>query len=152
MAAHIEDLIVIEAPLDFVWRRTNDIASWPELFTEYAKVEVLDNQGNSIRFRLTMHPDHNGMVWSWVSERTLDIDTHTTRSVRTEPGPFKYMSLFWEYVPTGDAVMLRWIQDFEMKPTAPLGDTEMADQIRRNSRTQLVHIKSVLEAEVAAAA
>ena len=49
---------------------TNDVESWPELFTEYASAEILDREGDTVRFRLTMHPDENGKVWSWVSERT----------------------------------------------------------------------------------
>jgi aromatase len=41
MAARTENSVVIKAPLDLVWSRTNDVAGWPELFTEYAKAEIL---------------------------------------------------------------------------------------------------------------
>ena len=52
----------------------NDVERWPELFTEYASAEILERDGDTVRFRLTMHPDpeHGGQVWSWVSERTAD--------------------------------------------------------------------------------
>ena len=40
----------------------NDIERWPELFTEYASAEILERDGDTVRFRLTTHPDpeHDG--------------------------------------------------------------------------------------------
>ena len=54
-------------PLDLVWDMTNDLENWPQLFSEYASVEILSREGDKTTFRLTMHPDENGKVWSWVS-------------------------------------------------------------------------------------
>ncbi|BFO17481.1 hypothetical protein SHKM778_38690 [Streptomyces sp. KM77-8] len=70
MAGHTENSITIDAPFDLVWEMTNDLDNWPRLFSEYASVEVLSREGATTTFRLTMHPDDNGKVWSWVSERT----------------------------------------------------------------------------------
>lgn len=150
MAVHTDNQILIDAPMELVWDRTNDVASWPSLFSEYAAAEVLERHGDTIRFRLTMHPDHNGMVWSWVSQRTMDPETRTTRSYRVETGPFKYMNLFWEYLQTADGVLLRWVQDFEMKATAPIGDGDMGERVNGNSMVQLERIRKILEAEAAA--
>ncbi|MFG1956883.1 SRPBCC family protein [Nonomuraea sp. NPDC049028] len=150
MAVHTDNSILISAPMDLVWDRTNDVESWPSLFSEYASAEVLERQGDVIRFRLTMHPDHNGMVWSWVSQRTLDPVTRTTRSYRVETGPFKYMNLFWEYLQTKEGVLLRWVQDFEMKANAPLGDGDMAERVNGNSVVQLERIKKIIETDAAA--
>ncbi len=74
MAAHTDNEIVIDAPRDFVWERMMDIESWPNLFSEYAKAEVIEEDGDTVRFRLTTHPDpeYDGQVWSWVSERVAD--------------------------------------------------------------------------------
>ncbi|MFC4533230.1 SRPBCC family protein [Sphaerisporangium dianthi] len=149
MAVHTDNQILISAPMELVWDRTNDVESWPSLFSEYASAEVLERDGDTVRFRLTMHPDHNGMVWSWISQRTMDPETRTTRSFRVETGPFKYMSLFWEYLRTADGVLLRWVQDFEMKPTAPIGDGDMGERVNANSVVQLERIKKILEAEAA---
>jgi aromatase len=93
-----------------------------------------------------MHPDENGVSWSWVSERTCDAASRTARAQRVEPGPFKYMSIFWEYQETGDGVRMRWVQDFEMKPAAPIGDDAMAERLNRNTAVQLRRIKERLEA------
>ena len=69
---HVDNSVLIDADFDLVWDVTNDVEHWPELFTEYASAEILERDGDTVRFRLTMHPDENGTAWSWVSERTLD--------------------------------------------------------------------------------
>src|SRR5262245_21393145 len=70
-----DNSVYINAPFELVWRLTNDVRSWPDLFTEYASVEVQQDSGETIRFRLTTVPDPDGQVWSWVSERTSDLST-----------------------------------------------------------------------------
>ena len=40
MAGRTENDIVIYAPLDLVWEMTNDVESWPTLYSEYAKAEI----------------------------------------------------------------------------------------------------------------
>jgi aromatase len=146
MPGHVDNEIVIEAPLDLVWDVTNDVEGWPELFGEYAAVEVLDRCGDRVEFRLTMHPDESGRVWSWVSERVADPAARTVRARRVETGPFAYMDITWSYheLPTG--VRMRWVQDFAMKPTAPLDDHAMTDRINRNTPVQLALIKQRIEA------
>ena len=145
MAAHTDNSVFIEAPMELVWRRTNDVESWTELFDEYGEATVLDRRDDRITFRLALHPDENGKVWAWVSERRLDEAARTTLSHRVETGPFKYMSLFWEYTEVAGGVRLRWVQDFEMKPGAPVDDTAMAARINGNSVRQQARIKKILE-------
>ncbi|MGH3645680.1 MAG: SRPBCC family protein [Micromonosporaceae bacterium] len=149
MSGHTDNSTVIAAPIGLVWDRTNDIAGWPELFSEYAAAEVISRDGDTVTFRLTMHPDENGISWSWVSERTVDAGSRTTRSARVEPGPFKYMFLFWEYEEVADGVRMRWVQDFEMKPQAPIDDQGMTDRLNTNTAIQMARIKGLLEAEAA---
>ncbi|GGX65398.1 SRPBCC family protein [Streptomyces fructofermentans] len=145
MAGHTENSITVDAPLDLVWDITNDIENWPELFSEYASVEVLRREGDTTTFRLTMHPDENGKVWSWVSERTPDRVARTVRARRVETGPFAHMDIFWEYVELPGGTRMRWVQDFAMKPDAPVDDAWMTDNINRNSRTQLALIRDRIE-------
>ena len=64
MPGHTENEISIKAPVNLVWDMTNDLERWPQLFSEYAAVEVLSREGDRTTFRLTMHPDENGKVWS----------------------------------------------------------------------------------------
>src|SRR5205814_7476225 len=99
MAARTDNSVVISAPLDLVWEITNDVENWTDLFTEYSEAKILERNGNTILFRLSMHPDENGKVWSWVSERTSDPETHTVKSHRVETGPFEHMNIEWYYEP-----------------------------------------------------
>lgn len=138
---HTDNSILIKAPLDVVWELTNDLASWPNLFTEYASVEILDHlqhdNRDTYRFRLTMHPDANGKVWSWVSERTLDPLVHRVAARRVEPGPFEFMDIEWTYYATPDGTVMRWVQDFRMRPQAPVDTPTMTVRINANSKIQL---------------
>ncbi|MFM9368686.1 SRPBCC family protein [Streptomyces sp. Da 82-17] len=152
MAGHTDNEIVIDAPFDVVWEMTNDVPNWPDLFSEYASAEVLERDGDTVTFRLTMHPDEDGNVWSWVSRRTGDRKARTARAERVETGPFEYMKIFWEYTeePTG-GVRMRWVQDFHMKPAAPVDDAGMTAHLNRNTKVQMALIKDKVEAAARAA-
>lgn len=145
MAAHTDNEIVIDAPLDLVWRITNDVEGWPHLFTEYAEATILERRDNTVVFRLAMHPDENGKVWSWVSERTADPTTHTVKAHRVETGPFEYMNIQWFYEPVEGGTRMRWIQDFQMKPQAPVDDAWMEANINKNTPIQMGVIKEKIE-------
>jgi aromatase len=151
---HTENSVVIAAPPQLVWDRTNDVASWTGLFTEYQSVQILDQHGDTVRFRLTMHPDENGVTWSWVSERTADPVGREVHAHRVETGPFEYMRIHWRYDEVPGGTRMTWTQDFEMRPTAPVTTAQMTDRINANSRVQLDIIRDKIEriaAELAAA-
>ncbi len=149
MPGHTDNEIVIAAPLDLVWEITNDLENWPQLFSEYATVEVLERDGDRVTFRLTMHPDDDGKVWSWVSERTTDRSSLAVKARRVEPGPFEFMDIRWEYSEVPAGTRMRWVQDFAMKPTAPVDDDGMVNHINRNSRIQLQLIREKVEKKAA---
>ena len=145
MSGHTENTITVDAPLDLVWDITNDIENWPNLFTEYSSLEVLSREGDTTAFRLTMYPDDNGKVWSWISERTVDRANRIVRARRIETGPFAHMNILWEYTELPGGTQMRWTQDFAMKPDAPVDDEWMTDNINRNSRTQMALIRDRIE-------
>ncbi|MEV7028462.1 SRPBCC family protein, partial [Kitasatospora sp. NPDC093558] len=118
---HTESSTVVAAPFDLVWEMTNDVAGWPQLFTEYAAAEILEQRGDTVRFRLTMHPDEDGAVRTWVSERTSDRNTRSVRAHRVETGPFEYMKIYWDYRETPEGVLMRWVQDFHVRDELPFG-------------------------------
>jgi aromatase len=150
VSGHTDNEIVIDADIEFVWTMTNDLPSWPDLFTEYASIEILERGENRFLFRLTMYPDEQGNTWSWVSERTLDPEEHRVRAHRVETGPFEYMNIEWTYEPTvtasGTGTRMRWVQDFQMKPTAPADDAWMTDNLNRKSPIQMAVIRDKVEA------
>lgn len=147
MPAHTDNEVVINAPLDVVWEKLNDVENWPDLFSEYAKAEILEREGNTVRFRLTTHPDpeYDGQVWTWVSERTVDPGTHSVKAHRVETGPFDHMNIEWYFEPVDGGTKMRWVQDFSMKPTAPSDDEQAQEYINRNTREQMRVIKERLE-------
>ncbi|MFE6664788.1 SRPBCC family protein [Streptomyces sp. NPDC057697] len=145
MTGRTENEITIAAPLELVWDVTNDLENWPRLFSEYAAVEIIERDGDSTTFRLTMHPDENDKVWSWVSERTVDRATRTVRARRVEPGPFQHMNIRWEYSEVPGGTRMRWAQDFAMRPDAPVDDAWMTDNINRNSKVQMELIRDKIE-------
>lgn len=151
-SARTENGIVIDAPLDLVWDLTNDVADWPNLFSEYAAAEILHRDGDTVRFRLTMHPEEDGTVWSWVSERVMDRAAGEVRAHRVETGPFDFMHIHWTYRQTDAGVELRWVQEFHLRPEAPVDDETMAGHINRNSKVQLALIKERVEATARAGA
>lgn len=146
-----DNSIVIAAPLDVVWERMNAIEDWPDLFSEYAKAEILERQGNTITFRLTTHPDpeYDGQVWSWVSERVVDPATYTTKSRRIETGPFEYMTIDWFFEEAEGGTLMRWVQDFSMKPDAPATNEQAEVYLNKSTKVQMSVIKERLEADAA---
>jgi aromatase len=148
MAGHTDNAVVIDAPLDLVWETMNAVERWPELFTEYASAEILERNGDTVRFRLTTHPDpeHGGEVWSWESERTIDPATHSSRAHRTERGPFEFMHIDWSFAAVDGGTEMRWRQQFAMKPEAPADDAGVQEYLNRNTRIQMQVIKERLEA------
>jgi aromatase len=106
---------------------------------------VLDSSGNTVLFRLTMHPDADGNTWSWVSERTMDRAAGVVRARRIETGPFEFMTITWTYREVDGGVELRWQQEFAMKPGAPVDTAWMTANISANSVVQLALIRRRVE-------
>src|SRR4051794_5434982 len=153
MPGYTDNAILIDAPLDAVWETMNDVNRWPQLFSEYASAEILERDGDTIRFRLITHPDaeHGGQVWRWVSERTADPAAYRSRSHRIETGPFEYMRIQWDFAAVDGGTEMRWRQEFAMKPEAPADDAGAQDYLNRNTRVQMEVIKERLETELRAA-
>ena len=103
--------------------------------------------GDRTKFRLTTHPDpeHDGQVWSWVSERTADPRTHTSHARRIETGPFEFMHIDWSFAAVDGGTEMRWRQHFAMKPDAPADDAGAEDYLNRNTQIQMQVIKERLE-------
>jgi aromatase len=151
MAAHTDNAVDVKAPLEFVWERMMDVESWPTLFSEYAKAEIVERDGDTIQFRLTTvpDPDYEGKVWSWVSERVADPKSHSSKSRRIETGPFQYMTIEWFFEEIPDGTRMRWVQDFSMNPEAPANDEQAEEYMNKNTKTQMGVIKERLETEAA---
>lgn len=147
MTGSTDNSVLIQAPFDLVWQMTNDLRSWPDLFTEYAAVDVLHEEGDTVRFRLTMKPDPDGSVWTWVSERTADLSTRSVFAQRVETGPFEFMKLYWNYTDEDGGTRLRWRQEFAVGADAPFDTPSITDRINKNTVIQMAAIKAKVEAK-----
>lgn len=147
MAGHTDNVIRIEAPPSFVFDVTNDFDRWTLMFEEYAKVEVLEREGNCVRFRLITKPDEEGEVHTWISRRCMDRDGLSINAERLEPlVPWAEMKIRWDYEPEGDsATRLRWVQDFRIADGLPYTDEQGEDFINGNSRGEMQAIKRYVE-------
>jgi aromatase len=147
MPGHTDNDIVIAAPPDLTWEVANDLKRWPDLFQgEYAAVEILEQEPDRVRFRLTTVPGPDGVARSWTSERCLDRERRTVTARRVEPGPFHYMHIFQSVTPVPEGSRLRWVQDFEVRADAPFGEAWFTDRVERMSRANLLRHKHVVEA------
>jgi aromatase len=142
---HVDNSVLINSDMELVWDVTNDVENWPDLFTEYASAEIIERDGATVRFRLAMHPDENGKVWSWVSERTPDAAKRRVVARRVEPGPFEFMNIEWIYTAEPGGTRMRWIQDFRMRPDAPVDTAAMTDRINANTAIQMDVIRKKIE-------
>jgi aromatase len=71
------------------------------------------------------------------------------RARRVEPGPFEFMDIRWYYAPEGSGTRMRWVQDFRMRPEAPIDTEGMTQRIDANSKVQMSIIKEKVEAAAA---
>ncbi len=106
---------------------------------------MLSRDGDTTKFRLTMHPDENGKVWSWVSERTVDRARRTVRARRVD-GPLRPHEhpVGVRGDPRGHPHALGAGLG-RTKPEAPVDDAWMTDNINRNSRVQMELIRDRIE-------
>lgn len=148
MAAQTSNSIEINAPRSFVFARTNDLPSWPQLFSEYAGVQILEQQEHYFVFRLTTHPDEDGKSWSWVSWRRLYPDEWRIEAARIEPlTPFSSMAIRWHYEALDEGrTVMRWEQEFTVAPGVGFTEEESKAYINRNTLVQMQTIKERLEA------
>lgn len=144
---YIRNAVLIHAPIEDVFRLTNNVRAWPDLFTEYASSEVLEETEDSVTFQLTTHPDESGTQWSWVSARWTNADRKSTYSKRNPAsGPFKQMEIRWWYnsIDETSTVMI-WEQEFSMKPEAPFTEQVATNHLNGQTKIQQQVIKERVE-------
>ncbi|GLH99300.1 SRPBCC family protein [Phytohabitans aurantiacus] len=141
----VEDSVLIAAPVHLTWDITNALEGWTGLFSECAKVEVLERDGETVRFRFTTHPHPDGAVHSWVATRTADVPAGVVVERRENTGPFAYMDITWTYVAEGDGTRLGWSQAFAIKAGVPHSVEGAAKALGARMSTELAHIKQHVE-------
>ena len=145
---YIRNTILIEAPVDKVFMLTNDVRTWPTLFTEYKSSEVIEESNSSVTFQLTTHPDEDGNQWSWVARRQTNMERKSTVSERMpSSGPFALMTIRWWYDSISEtSATMTWEQEFTMKSDAPVSEEQATNYLNKQSRIQQQAIKGKIEA------
>ncbi len=115
MAGHADNAISINAPIDLVWDITNDVESWPRLFIEYAAVEILERNGNTVRFRLTLH-----ILWQY-EDRSDGVRMRWVQDFRTKPSAAVDDAGMTERINRNTAVQMQRIKDLVEKAAAEQG-------------------------------
>jgi aromatase len=144
---YIRNAVLIDAPVDEVFSLTNNVRTWPTLFSEYQSSEVLEESDSCVTFRLTTHPDENGQQWSWVSQRHTNKQRRSTYSERMpSSGPFQRMEIRWWYDPAGEKrTVMTWEQEFTMKPDAPVTEEQATAYLNKQTKIQQNIIKERVE-------
>lgn len=144
---YIRNAVRISAPVEDVFKLTNNVRTWPDLFTEYASSEVIEEAEDSVTFRLTTHPDESGTQWSWISTRWTNAGRKSTYSERNpSSGPFKHMVIRWWYDSIGESdTIMTWEQEFTMKPEAPFSEEVAVNHLNTQTRIQQQVIKERIE-------
>lgn len=148
MKGRTENSIVVYGDSNQIFDLTNRIELWPELFTEYERVEVLEQEENFVKFRLTMFPEKDGTIKSWVSERRVDKSKWEARAQRLDPlYPFAKMDIHWTYelLPHGLGVIMTWVQEFEPHEKFPFDVYRMESHLNLSTRIQMKVVKKAVE-------
>lgn len=148
MPGYTENRVLIYRDYDHVFDLTNNISLWPQLFTEYKTARVLEEKGNYIKFELTTFATENKPSKTWVSERFLDKINHSATAERLTPKfPFSYMKIRWEYevIEKTPAVLMTWIQEFDIDPACPFSVEQMESYLNKNTYQQIKSVKNKVE-------
>jgi len=141
---HTCNSISINAPYELVFKISNDIPRWTELFgSEYKEAVILKKEGNKLTFKLTDDESR-----SWQSWRLLFPEKNFTYSEREEPKfPFQYMKIIWLYTEVPGGIEMTWIQHFKMDEKAKFNDEQVEGLINKHSQDNLKIFKEVIERE-----
>jgi aromatase len=142
----IRNEIIIKEDIGIVFDVTNDIKLWPKIFTEYQSAEILSQSEGYVKFRLTMIPNENQKIYSWISERKIDKKELEIRANRVDPiFPFKEMDIYWKYEKVDEETLMIWEQTFTMDESSGFSDEVFGSHMDRNTKIQMQAIKVAIE-------
>ena len=143
---YTKNTIVINKDFDTVFDITNRINDWKDLFTEYKESIVLSQEENTLKFRLTTHPDKDGHFHSWISKRIIDKENKICTAERLEPKyPFEEMNIRWEYREVTNGTEMTWIQKFKVAEKCPWNEKQFEDYLNKNTKVQMASIREKIE-------
>lgn len=145
MKGHTENRIFIRAPRNYVYKVTNNLSLWTEMFTEYENIDILKQEENYFEFRLTTYPDEKGERKTWISWRRLFPSEWRIEAARITTGKlFSSMEIKWDYLESDDGTTMIWVQDFVLTEDSIYTSNQVEDYINQNSKLQMQAISQYL--------
>src|SRR5258708_2970073 len=133
MAGHVDNAIVIPAPLELVWRVSNELERWDR--EKHREMDAEDD-GLRVTFKVT-HRDPSGRTWPFSGERCLYPESQTVFARRWGNPHHRYSVAWWLYTEEDGGTKVRCVQDFEMTEGSPAGDREMESIMEAGTRAAL---------------
>jgi Polyketide cyclase / dehydrase and lipid transport. len=139
--------IFVNGDPDLVFKITNDIPRWTELYKNMsaARVVSLERDGRfaKIVFELTNKEGH-----VWTAWRILDFKDRVAMSRREAPSyPYNFHHLTWRYEPAegGSGTQMTWTDDFEMHPDSPIKNEVSLEPMLEHMGESQANFKKVTE-------
>lgn len=142
MAGHVDVRIVVDAQLPLVWAAANDPGEWGRAGHP---VTDLRQDGDRMRFRVTVPVGDAGPTVSYSVERVADATAHTVYSRREGSPDLLYSHVWFAYAASGEMTEMRCVCDFEMAAGAVLSDAEMSGLMANGMRTNMTETARRIE-------
>jgi aromatase len=141
----VSQSVVIDAPIEPVFRLTNRVEDWPSSMDDYAGVEVIAQDGWKTTFRLK---HKNGT--EWISWRVIDPEARVALAERVTPrAPFKFMHHLWTYRPLdAGRTEMTWTMAFELPEAQAHREDECARYLLEHSTGNQARMKKHVEIAV----
>lgn len=142
--ASVRKSIIVDAPVELVFKISNDLSLWPTLMPEYSSVEELDREGSKITFQLT---HESGL--SWTSHRYLFPDEGVAVAERDTPRePFVYMQMVWTYEKIDvDVTRMTWSMLFEPSADSDIALEDWLERLSEHGQGNQLRMKAYIESE-----
>ena len=136
--------VYIDDNIDRVFKITNDLSRWVELFGgEYSNVNILEAHTDRVKFELT-----NEEGRKWVSVRHYDLDGYAVHAERLSPKfPFKFMKIYWDYQVKDHGTLMTWRQEFEVDDSLSDKKNKIYHFILDHTEANQKRIKKLIETE-----
>ncbi|MFD1465658.1 SRPBCC family protein [Lapidilactobacillus mulanensis] len=126
----ISHTVEVPLPIEIVFAITNNISLWPTLFSEYSKVDILEQKKHFVKFKLYWQ-NENGEISSWISERKSLENEYRVLGERVDAlYPFKFMKIDWKYNQIGNNTSMTWSQEFDAAEDTDISVEDMKDHLQ----------------------
>ena len=148
MAGHVDQHVVVRAPLEVTWRLSNEHERWA---ADRHRLFDASDDGRRIVFQVTTPPDRDGRTWTYSVDRCMYPDRHLVYSRRFDNPAFAYSVAWWIYSEVDEGTRVRCVQDFEVSAGAPVDDRQMEETIAAGTAAALGRMAERVESAVAGA-